>query len=611
MPYITPRLSPVWKLFVSDKIPEDAPASVTTRIDSYALPSGEVLKPIDVVLEGEWVNLAAAAGGFVADTTCGLLVGILNADSDGTALYGAGADWWWNCFVNGEKVFDRGRNANANNVLGIFSKFDWIFPVRLRKGANMIAFHIHAGQRWSIGTGVIPVPKKLAESQVLEDDGQETQDEKPSVPISCAVTPAYDAMRGVTLVGETTRNPIAYHVGEDIEFVFHLNDPCASTSGRMIILVWQRRGDDGVSASGAEIISPTQPVRISTSLSRPGFVHISAHAVPVPSMDDAGPELRFEGGAGADIGALVPVASRPDDFDEFWARQRKLLDAVPLEPETHVWLGSTFPDGVKIPDSLRMILVKVPCAGPNPVTGFLAVPKAPGKYPVRVIFDGYGKEPKLSHRLMTEGMITFHVNAHGYDLFRDKAYYDAFFAPFERNGFGYGISPKENRDPETAYFRGMALRVMRAFDFAKTIPEWNGRDLIATGGSQGGLQAVWAASLVPGITCCETWITWCSNMSGAALDGRLPGWHPEYVRGLDYYDTVFHAARIPVTCFVDFQRIGLGDYTCPPSGITMVYNAVRGPKRAAYYQNSTHPYVPPEPSTFRIAEDGWPMTATC
>lgn len=35
----------------------------------------------------------------------------------------------------------------------------------------------------------------------------------------------------------------------------------------------------------------------------------------------------------------------------------------------------------------------------------------------------------------------------------------------------------------------------------------------------------------------------------------------------------------------------------------MVYNAVRGPKRAAYYQNSTHMYVPPEPSTFRIAED--------
>jgi hypothetical protein len=31
----------------------------------------------------------------------------------------------------------------------------------------------------------------------------------------------------------------------------------------------------------------------------------------------------------------------------------------------------------------------------------------------------------------------------------------------------------------------------------------------------------------------------------------------------------------------------------------MLYNAVRGPKRAAYYQNSTHVYVPPEPAIFR------------
>ena len=145
----------------------------------------------------------------------------------------------------------------------------------------------------------------------------------------------------------------------------------------------------------------------------------------------------------------------------------------------------------------------------------------------------------------------------------------------------------------------MALRVMRAFDYIKTLPEWNGRDLIATGGSQGGLQAIWAASLVSGVTRCETSIVWCSNIAGAMLDNRLPGWHPQYVRGLDYYDTVFHAARIPTTCFVDFERIGLGDYTCPPSGVTVVYNAVRGPKRAAYYQNSTHPYVPPEPSIFR------------
>ena len=587
MHFVSATLSPVWKLFVSKVIPEDAPASISSVPDTYTLPSGEVLKPVDVVFEEERANLNKILGRLAPVGTCGLLVGVLEAEDDGVVIYGAGADWWWTCFVNGEEVFDRSRSKCANgNSRGTFLKTDWIFPIRVRKGANIIAFHIVSGSFWSIGTGVLPY-RDDTDISVCRGVSDELQ------------------TAGLQLIGNTTADPLSYHVGEEMEFVFSIKDPRAATNGRPLFLVWNRRGDDGVLASGFERISLEKPVRVRTSISRPGFVHMLASVTSIPTPSDASQLMQFEGGAGADIASLTPAAKCPDDFDDFWARQRALLDAVPLDAEVRPWLGTCFPDGVKIPESLRLSLVKVACAGDHPVTAFLSAPKADGKYPVRVVFDGYSKEPKLSHRMMTEGVITLHVNAHGYDLFRDKAYYDAFFAPYERDVPAYGMSPRENSDPNTAYFRGMALRVMRAFDFAKTLPGWNGRDLIATGGSQGGLQAVWAASLVPGITRCETYITWCSNMAGAALDKRLPGWHPEYVRGLDYFDTVFHAARIPTSCFVDFERIGLGDYTCPPSGVTMVYNAVRGPKRAAYYQNSTHGYVPAEPSVFRVfdAED--------
>ena len=583
MHFVSAKLSPVWKLFVSKEIPEDAPAAVTAPMESYTLTSGEVLKPVDVVFEEERANLNKILGRMFPVGTCGLLVGVLEAEDDGFVIYGAGADWWWTCYVNGEKVFGRPRSEYPNgNARGTMMKTDWVFPIRVRKGSNIIAFHLVSGTFWSIGTGVLP----FREGQ---DSGSEFRVQSSEVEVA-----------DLQLVGNTTRNPLSYRVGEEMEFVFSIKDPHAVSAGRPLFLVWNRRGDDGVLASGFESISLERPVYVRTSISRPGFVHVLASVTSVPTPPDASQLLQFEGGAGADVSSLKPVAKCPDDFDAFWARQRALLDAVPVESEVRPWLGAFFPDGVKIPESLSVSLVKVACAGDHPVTAFLAAPKAEGKYPVRIAFDGYGKEPRLSHRLMTEDMITLHVNAHGYDFFRDKAYYDAFFAPYERDFPAYGMSPRENGDPETAYFRGMALRVMRAFDFAKTLPGWNGRDLIATGGSQGGLQAIWAASLVPGLTRCETSITWCSNMAGAALDGRLPGWHPEYVRGLDYYDTVFHAARIPTACFVDFERIGLGDYTCPPSGVTMVYNAVRGPKRAAYYQNSTHGYVPQEPSVFRI-----------
>ena len=618
MRFVFAKLLPVWKFFVSKEIPENAPALITSMPDTFTLPSGEVLKPVDVTLEGERADFNKILGGFVPEGTCGLFVGVLEAENDGVALYGAGADWWWTCYVNGEKVFGRPREGSGGNVRGFFLKTDWIFPIRVRKGANVIAFHLVSGQRWSIGTGVLPLAEgqdARAGSWVLGPEsrvlGPESQVESPKSAVENLLSPISYPLSpipsDVQLVGTTARDPLSYRVGEEMAFVFYLKDLRAATSGKPLFLVWNRRGDDGIVDSGFTTISVEKPVRVRTSLARPGFVHVTASVATFPTPDTIPPLLQFEGGAGADIDSLKPAATCPDDFDAFWTHQRELLDAVPLEPETHLWQYPCFPDGTKIPDSLRMFLVKVPCAGPNPVTGLLALPKASGKYPARVVFDGYSKEPKQSHRLMTEGVITFHVNAHGYDLFRDPAYYEAFFAPFERDIPAYGFSPRENSDPETSYYRGMALRAMRAFDYLKTLPEWNGHDLIATGGSQGGLQAIWAASLVPGLTRCETSIVWCSNIAGATLDNRLPGWHPQYVRGLDYYDTVFHAARIPTSCFVDFERIGLGDYTCPPSGVTMVYNAVQGPKRAAYYQNSTHMYVPPEPEIFRR----FALCATC
>ena len=40
-----------------------------------------------------------------------------------------------------------------------------------------------------------------------------------------------------------------------------------------------------------------------------------------------------------------------------------------------------------------------------------------------------------------------------------------------------------------------ALRVMRSLQFVKSLPQWDGKNLQANGGSQGGLQTVWAAAL--------------------------------------------------------------------------------------------------------------------
>ena len=578
MQFVTARFEPRWRLYISSEVNDAVAAAPKFTEAGLALPSGAVAEAVEIDFSGERVNFNLAFGKTFPVKTHALFVGRLVADADGVVMIGAGADWWWSCWADGEKVFDRGERYANGNASSIFAKHAWVFPVKVREGANDIVFHLVSGQFWSFGAGVIPAMA-----------GLEFREQPP---------PAPEALEGLRLVGNTTRDPVSYGVGEEMEFVFELDDP-RGASGDGLFLMWFANGDDGATDSGIAPISVAAPVRVRTRLARPGFVHVYAKLVNSCGLaigNDA--RLCFDGGAGADIGALRPAATRPADFDAYWERQRARLDAVPPEAVCEEYLGACFPDGVRIPDGLRIYKVRVACAGPNPVTGLLAVPKDGGRHPARVIFDGYSKEPKLSHRLMTPGVVTFHVNAHGYELFRGPQYYADFFLPFETK-CSYGISPEENADPDTSYFNGMALRVMRAFDFIRTRPEWNGRDLFAMGGSQGGLQAIWAASLVPDLTRCECSINWCSNIAGADLDARLPGWNPPYVRGLDYYDTVFHAARIPATCFVDVQRVGLGDYTCPPSGVTAMYNAIPGPRRIAYYQNSTHMYVQPEPTLAR------------
>ena len=139
----------------------------------------------------------------------------------------------------------------------------------------------------------------------------------------------------------------------------------------------------------------------------------------------------------------------------------------------------------------------------------------------------------------------------------------------------------------------MALRVLRSLEFLKALPEWDGVRLEVAGGSQGGLQAIWGAGLDPDVTGCKADIPWCCDLAGAAKLGRLNGWHPEYRRPLDYYDAVNHAKRI--RCPVEITRAGLGDYTCAPSGVAILYNSIESPKKIIWVQGSTHGYVPKNP----------------
>ena len=136
---------------------------------------------------------------------------------------------------------------------------------------------------------------------------------------------------------------------------------------------------------------------------------------------------------------------------------------------------------------------------------------------------------------------------------------------------------------------------MRGIEYVKSRPEWDGRNLEVTGGSQGSLQAMWGAALVPGVTEAKISIPWLCDVGGTE-EGRNRGeWYPKWAPGLDYFDQVNIARLVPKTCRVNISRVGLGDYTAPPCGVAMMFNNLACPKRVVWVQGSTHGYVPPKP----------------
>lgn len=389
----------------------------------------------------------------------------------------------------------------------------------------------------------------------------------------------------------TDKPAIDYRVGETITFSFILSGVEDDTPP--LFLCWTRTGDDGIYRSGFEPIKQDKPLKVKTKLERPGFVGLTVRLLDASGRQYIRPKNL---GAGADVEKILPSYEEPVDFDAYWKGELEKLAKIPVVSQvTKVdpkYLSDKLPKGYDVYD------LRIDCIG-RPVTGRMVIPTnaVQGSLKAQVNFEGYGpgmQNGKVPAWCFQSDKIMVTINAHGYDMGKDDSYYKDFFKAHPN----YGFSDTENADRDKTYFHDMALRVVRVFDYVKTLREWNGKDLIAAGGSQGGLQTTWAGSLVKGLTECKPHITWCCDLRGVEI-GRRGGWRPDFQPGLAYYDAVFHTRRIPKTCRLEITRVGLGDGVCPPSGIAAQYNVANCEKSAAWYQNTTHMEVPENPEIVR------------
>ena len=394
----------------------------------------------------------------------------------------------------------------------------------------------------------------------------------------------------VQIIGSTDKSPLSYKPGDEMVYTFKV-DFGKSEPGEWF-LRYVRRGDDGKTFSGK--VSAKETLTVKTSLDRPGFVNVEVRLV-----DAKGKAVRRNVTRWGMIGYYAGTAVEPEklkdcgepaDFDEFWAKQKKRLAAVPFKETTECKLAAERKDG-------NVYAVSIPCAGPRPATGYLTVPKnaKPKSMMAQIQFFGYAEAIQRIPVRVVPGRLVFYLNAHGQKLGQDAAYYKKFFASIRSNKYSYAFDPEQNKDPEKCFFNGMVFRVLRALEYLKSRPEWDGKTLIAFGGSQGGLQTMWAAALDQDVNIASPSITWCCDLAGNENAQRLCGqWRIKYVPALDYYDPVFMAKRI-TRAQVDIRRAGLGDYTCPPSGLAISYFNLKTPKKSIrWVQGSNHAFVPKE-----------------
>lgn len=358
------------------------------------------------------------------------------------------------------------------------------------------------------------------------------------------------------------------------------------------------------------LVDGTETLSFTVKATKPGWVYLRLFSFG-DSKDDLRhvkrvtyPELYVRASKMGGIGAMVEPeklrhsAEEPADFDEFWNNVKKELAAVPVKELERKPVADDIIKEAKIqnPEKYNISDVKVACAGGMPVSGYLSIPKNAKKrsLPAMVTYHGAGvRSARLNRWEISLDIIVLDINAHGIENgkpaeFYTKCYKEKFrdkkYGPYSRWG---------KKDRDQFYFKGMYMRVMRALEYVKSLPEWDGKTLIVSGGSQGGAQVLAACALDHDITLARAKVpAMCDHF--AAASERCPGWPNilEYkVEGelpeldkvkkcISYYDGVYFAKRIKCPIYM---YTGFIDTTCAPSSVFAAYNNIpEGVKKSIY-----------------------------
>jgi cephalosporin-C deacetylase-like acetyl esterase len=327
------------------------------------------------------------------------------------------------------------------------------------------------------------------------------------------------------------------------------------------------------------------------TMKEPGFLRCAV----TTTVD--GREYRSVGTAAYAPERIEPAVENPPDFDAFWARAKEDLAKLPVDARL-----TPKPDlSTAKADVYQVSLQNVgyDSKGASRFYGILAVPTAEGKFPALMNPPGAGARPYRGLvDLAGKGYITLQVGIHGIPVDLPPEVYDGLLAGAFNSGRGYTAFNLD--DPDRYYYRRVYLGCLRANDYLVGHPKWDGKNLVVTGGSQGGALTIVTAGLDPRVTALAPYYPALSDMAGY-LKGRAGGWPhlfkdekdghrtPAKIRTAAYYDVVNFARRVKAPGLYSW---GWNDEVCPPTSTYAAYNVVGAPKDLLLAVETGHFTVP-------------------
>ena len=335
---------------------------------------------------------------------------------------------------------------------------------------------------------------------------------------------------------------------------------------------------EGRKADYKEFPCDGKPFQVSYKSDKPGWVYFfftvkgpdgKIIEKPGPKVIQSKKKCVAEIGAIFDCEKIRTAVEMPEDFQQFWKENRAKLDQVPFNAKLE-----------KLPTKkkgIELYAVTVDAGVDYPVTGYLAYPTGakPGTLPAYVTFQSWTRgdaNRSFAESRAQKGLLTLAASWHGRPVGQPQSVYTKELGPGAFN------AKQDINDRDKWIFRGMYIRVLRALDYIKSRPEWDGKTLVVQGGSLAGVQTSAAAALDPQVTTAiisvPAFCDFSADLAGRQRSLPVRGFSKNDLdeatrKALSYYDAV-NFARL-IRCEVFFCT-GFADEGCPPSNVFAAYN---------------------------------------